>query len=92
MNWDDLRIVLAIAEQKTMRLASEKLETHATTVLRRLNAFEETLGIRLFDRFPEGYLPTKASEPVFRLAAQMEDHVHEMRSHGRTCGCSPIKI
>lgn len=78
MNWDDLRIVLAIEEKKTILLAAEKLGIHKTTVLRRINVLEKQLGIRLFDRLSQGYVPTEASEKVFQLAYQMEDGVNEM--------------
>ena len=50
MNWDDYRVFLALAEAGSLLKAGQNLQVSHTTVLRRLNALEERLKVRLFDR------------------------------------------
>jgi len=45
---------------------------NASTIGRRLDAFEASLGVRLFDRTPDGVLPTDAAERLVGLAEQVE--------------------
>ncbi len=41
IEWDDLRYVLAVAEHGGLAAAARALGVNHTTVLRRVNAFEE---------------------------------------------------
>jgi DNA-binding transcriptional LysR family regulator len=58
LNWDDLRIVLAIAHSQTLSAAARALGSTQPTLSRRLEAFETRIGVRLFDRRPTGLAPT----------------------------------
>lgn len=58
LNWDDLRIVLAIAHSQTLSAAARALGSTQPTLSRRLEAFETRVGVRLFDRRPTGLAPT----------------------------------
>lgn len=69
----DLFLVREIARTGSIRLAADRLGVHQSTVFRRLAALEELLGLSLFDRREEGYLPTAAAEEVIKLALQMEE-------------------
>ena len=40
-NWDDLRVVVAVAEHGSVAAAARVLEVNHATVLRRIAAFEE---------------------------------------------------
>lgn len=55
VNWDDLRFVLAVAEAGSVSAAARGLKVNHATVLRRVAAFEESFGITVFDRTPQGY-------------------------------------
>ncbi|MEC7760528.1 MAG: LysR family transcriptional regulator [Pseudomonadota bacterium] len=55
MDWEDLRYVLAVAEKGSLSGAARKLGVNHATVLRRVNAFEEQMGIAVFDRTARGY-------------------------------------
>ncbi len=58
-DWDDLRFVLAVAEEGTVSGAARRLGVNHATVLRRVAQFEERVGSILFDKTPRGYvLPT----------------------------------
>lgn len=73
MDWDDLRIVLAVTETGTLSGAARRLGVTHSTVFRRLGGIERKLGVRLFDRFRDGYSATAAGESVAALAARFAD-------------------
>lgn len=75
IDWDDLRLVLAIARGDGLSGAARSLGLNHATVFRRLNALEEQLGVRLFERFRTGYAATPAGEKVAALADRMESEV-----------------
>lgn len=76
MNWDDLRFFLALAREGTVSGAGRALEVKHTTVARRVAAFEEQLGSRLFDRMPAGYAMTQAGENLMPHALGIEELVN----------------
>ena len=72
LDWNDLRTVLAVSRAGSAGEAARRLGVHPSTVFRRLNALEESLGTRLFEHRPEGYLATPAGEEVCTVAERME--------------------
>ena len=60
MNWDDLRFFLALSRAGTVSGAGRELGVKHTTVARRIKAFGESLGSRLFDHLQDGYVMTLA--------------------------------
>ncbi len=72
MNWDDLRFFLALAREGSVSGAGRTLGVKHTTVARRIRAFEERLGTRLFDRLSDGYAMTQVAENMFEHALEME--------------------
>lgn len=75
MDWDDLRFVLAIARHGSLSGAGVHLGVNHTTVGRRLGRLEKTLGVRLFDRTPDGFHPTSAGLDLEELATEIEARV-----------------
>ena len=71
-NWDDVRVLLAAHRHKSLGAAAQKLGVDTSTMSRRLTAFEEHLGVRLFERTRSGLLPTHAAEAVVLAAEAME--------------------
>lgn len=63
-----------------MRKAADQLGVHQSTVFRRLEQLEGDLGVRLFERLRDGYLPTPAGEELFALARRTEDELLQMES------------
>ena len=59
LNWDEFRIVKAIAETQSLAGAAERLGLNHSTMFRRLTALEARLGVRLFERERSGYRPTR---------------------------------
>jgi DNA-binding transcriptional LysR family regulator len=72
MNWDDVRIFLALDRGGSFKAASRALGVHPSTVSRRLEAFEADTGVALFDRTPEGLLPTAAADRIRAGALEAE--------------------
>ena len=81
MNWDDLRYVLCLHTEGTLTRASGRLGVSHTTVARRVRAMESTLGGRLFDKTPQGYVPTVIGEEVLAIARKIEDQFHAVDLH-----------
>ena len=50
MNWDDLRLFLAVARTGSISGAARQLEVQHSTVSRRMRRLEEQLGARLIER------------------------------------------
>lgn len=75
MNWDDLRIFLAIARTGTVSGAARRLDVQHSTVSRRLQHLEKRLGTRLFDKKRAGYELTSAGERLKEAALGMEREV-----------------
>ena len=75
IDWEDLRFVLAVADAASLAGAARALGVNHTTVLRRVNAFEERLGLRLFDRLPSGYALTAGGEEMLAAARAMAETV-----------------
>ena len=73
-DWNEPRLVLAVKRARSLTGAAAALGIDHSTVFRRLNALEERLGVRLFDRLPGGaYDATSAGERMAATAERMED-------------------
>lgn len=72
MDWDIYRFIMAVADSGSAVAAAENLGVNATTVLRRINRFEEENGIRLFERKQTGYRPTVECAAVVEAARRIE--------------------
>jgi DNA-binding transcriptional LysR family regulator len=68
----DLPLVLALSREKTLAGAAERLGIDLSTVFRRLNALEQRLRVRLFDRHARGYQLTTAGERAASAAERVE--------------------
>jgi DNA-binding transcriptional LysR family regulator len=74
-DWDDLRYVLKVAAEGSLAAAARKLHVNHTTVLRRVDAFEKRLGMRVFERLPSGYVLTAGGEDLIAAASRIDDEV-----------------
>jgi DNA-binding transcriptional LysR family regulator len=74
-DWSDLRVVLAVFREGSLSGAARRLGVTHSTVFRRLGAIEGETGVRLFERFRDGYSPTPAGETAAATAARLEDEV-----------------
>lgn len=72
MNWDDVRIFLAVARAGQILGAAKRLELNHATVSRRIAALEAALKIKLFRRLTTGSELTPAGERFLDVAERME--------------------
>lgn len=73
-DWNEPRLVLAVKRAESLTGAAKALGIDHSTAFRRLNALEERLGVRLFERLPGGaYAATPAGERMVTAAERMED-------------------
>ncbi|KFE34418.1 LysR family transcriptional regulator [Thioclava atlantica] len=72
MDWDDLRIFLAVARAESLSGAGRGLKLDAATVGRRIARLEETLGAKLFVKSPQGYALSEAGDRLLPHAERAE--------------------
>jgi len=73
MDWDDVRVFLAVARHGSLRAAGRALGQSQPTVARRLAALEITFGgLPLFDRLPDGARLNAAGERLVASAEKVE--------------------
>lgn len=92
-DWNDVRLILAIARAGSLTGAAESLRVNHSTAFRRLAQAEARLGVRLFERLPGGsYLPTAAGEQMATAGERIETEMamlgrdiagHDLRLTGR---------
>ena len=75
MNWETLRYILAVHRERTLKGAARALAVTHTTVGRRISKCEDALGVRLFDRTPEGLFPTLAGQELVVVAERLETEI-----------------
>lgn len=75
LDWDNLRIFLAVMRDRSLLGAARKLGIDHTTTARRLSVLETAVGARLFDRSPRGVEPTAAGLALLTHAENIERDV-----------------
>lgn len=75
LDWDDVRLFLAVLRAGSLRAASGTLGVSRPTAARRLTGLEERLGVALFDRRPDGLHATPAAATLRPRAEAVEDAV-----------------
>jgi DNA-binding transcriptional LysR family regulator len=78
LRWDDVRLFLVLFRGRSLNRAAAELGVDASTVSRRLSAFEELIDTPLFDRTREGMLPTTAAEELVPAAEAAESNIQEV--------------
>jgi DNA-binding transcriptional LysR family regulator len=72
MDWDDLRIFLAVARAESLSGAGKRLKIDPATVGRRVARLEEAVGARLFQKSPQGYALTEEGARLMPHAERAE--------------------
>jgi DNA-binding transcriptional LysR family regulator len=72
LEWDQIRLFLAVARGGTLLAAGARLGLDVSTVSRRLDRLEEDVGVALFDRARHGTTLTAAAEQMLPHAEEME--------------------
>lgn len=71
-DWNDLRHFLAVARTGSTLAAARQLGVNQTTCARRVQALEDALGQRLFDRVQAGRMLTEAGRALMTSAEAVE--------------------
>ena len=72
MNWDDLKIFLAVARQQKLAAAARLLGIDATTISRRIDRLAADLGTPLFEQSSAGHQLTAGGTQLLRHAEAVE--------------------
>lgn len=72
MDWNDLKILIALADKGTLKAASEQLNVNPTTVWRRIQQLESKLSTQIFIVSRQGYQLTEVGQAVLDSAKQIE--------------------
>ncbi|WP_440466212.1 LysR family transcriptional regulator [Pseudomonas sp. YH-1] len=72
MDWDNLRFFLELSRAGKLTVAARRLGVDHTTVARRLQALEKSIGAQLLVREPAGYRLTEAGHGLLPQAEAME--------------------
>jgi len=75
LQWDDVRMFLALCRSQTVGRAAAALGVDASTVSRRLAALEAAVDAVLFERGRHGIALTKAAEDLVPVAEEIEQAV-----------------
>jgi len=78
MDWDHLRLVLAVADAGGLSQAARALQVDPATITRRLDAVEAHLRCKLFHRSRRGVEPTAAGTKLIALARRMDAEVRAL--------------
>jgi len=75
VNWDHLRLFLAVARAQSAQEAARRLGLDHSTVTRRLHRLESEWGARLFQRLPSGHALTPVGQRLLEHVERMESCV-----------------
>lgn len=89
MNWDDLKVVIAVGRTGSLTRAAEMLGINQSTATRRLVALEGALGTSLFIRSAAGLTPTDAGNSALARASEIEVRVDRLRDEVERDGAAP---
>lgn len=81
MDWEEIKTFREVMAAGTVRSAAKSLSVHHSTVSRRIEQLEQSLGVALFERRPEGYLPTQAGEELAEAAGRFRDDLVGVERH-----------
>ena len=73
--WGDLQLLGVVAEARTLPAAATRLGLDHSTVFRRLRQVESALGTPVFERTPQGYVPTAAASELVALAGRTTEQL-----------------
>jgi len=88
MEWDNFRYFLALARTSRLQTAAQHLSVEYTTVARRIQLLEKSLGYTLFIRDRQGHVLTEAGQQLLVHAERMENAFLQMEQTAGSSGLS----
>ena len=97
MDWDDFKFFSAVVRHGTVRAAARALSVHPSTVTRRIEQFEERLGVKLFKRRGQSLVLTSAASSAVgdlqRIEQGLTSIEHSLKqSEGGVAGWARVAI
>lgn len=77
-DWNDIRLLLTLQREGSLRATARILRVDVSTISRRLSAAEATLKTPLFIRTTSGYQATAAGLTFLEQAQSIQDNIHQM--------------
>lgn len=77
-NWDEIRTAFQVARVGTVSGAADVLGVHHATVIRHIDALEDRLGVKLFQRHARGYTATEAGRDLMQVATATDDQFTQL--------------
>ncbi len=81
MDWNSLKVFLAIARHGSLSGAANELVVNHSTIFRRLQAFEEKIAGKLFERINNRYQLTTLGHELLTLAESIENSFEGIDRH-----------
>ncbi len=78
VSWDDIRVFLECVKAGSFRRAAVALRVSSSTVVRRIDRLEHDLGVALFNRIPDGVVPTEEARSIVDHARRMETAIYDV--------------
>ncbi|KQR77144.1 LysR family transcriptional regulator [Burkholderia sp. Leaf177] len=91
IDWQDMRIFLALGRYGSLSATARALRVNHATVARRVQSLEESVGKKLVERRPEGYVLTPAGHDALKVAAEMEVAAQTMKHAGTSDGDGSLR-
>lgn len=85
-NWDEIRTAFQVARIGTVSGAADMLGVHHATVIRHIDALEQRLGVKLFQRHARGYTATEAGQDLMQVATATDDQFTQLAGRIRGQG------
>lgn len=78
LDWDDLRVLLAVARAGRFSAASQRLQYDHSTIARRIDRLEQALNSAVFHRTPFGVSLTAEGSLILAYAERIENKIIEV--------------
>jgi molybdate transport repressor ModE-like protein len=73
LDWQEVSVFLALARHGSLSAAARMLSVSHATIAPRIHSLEDSLGEKLVERRPDGYVLTIAGTHALQAASEMED-------------------
>lgn len=84
LDWDAVRVFLAVAEARSINKAAAELKIQASSVSRKIDGLEKSLEVTLFHRRRTGMVLTDAGEDLFTRARSMQHFADDIERSVRS--------
>ncbi|MFT7561936.1 MAG: DNA-binding transcriptional LysR family regulator [Flavobacteriales bacterium] len=78
MDWDTIKLFLALYRSGSARAVALSLDTSASTITRKITQLEKGLNVKLFNRSSGGFQLTEHGSELLQVALRMENDAYEI--------------